>query len=162
MFKGNWKIEDDQLWLSSLFSCGGTTHSIEPIYGGDGKAVHAEWVSDTLIIRTGKPLCRTDDGPGVREKDILIRVDHGNVVDITERDNKNHPAVPKVEYVAHVLANQDTQHQQPISRSSAETIAKQLVAEGSWYCLDDKKQELQQNLPAIVEPPLAESPPATK
>lgn len=70
------------------FSCGGTTHSIEPIYGGDGKAVHAEWVSDTLIIRTGKPLCRTDDGPGVREKDILIRVDHGNVVDITERDNK--------------------------------------------------------------------------
>ena len=31
MFKGNWKIEDDQLWLSSLFLCGGTTYGIEPI-----------------------------------------------------------------------------------------------------------------------------------
>lgn len=160
--KGNWKIEDNKLWLSSLFSCGGVTHSIEPIYGGEGNAVHAEWVSDTLVIRSGQPLCIASYGPGIREKDILISIDHGNVVNVTERDNKNHPAVPRVAYITYKLTTQDTQHQQPMSRSSAEAIAKQLVDKGSWHCLNDKEQELQQNLPTIVDLRPAEPPPASK
>lgn len=80
---GTWEIKSERLYLINVF--GKYEYSdLEPIY--------ADWVTHTLRVPQGKQLKYVHMGfDSVYEKDVFIRVENGEVVNIEEVSNHLHP-----------------------------------------------------------------------
>lgn len=128
--QGNWRIDEDRLYLTGLRYCG-RHFTNQSIYGGDGAPIFADWVTNTLAIEWGKELCRGSyTFPGVPEKRLEITVENGIVKSVNELSNRTHRMVPTPEYMRYILVEQKM-----LSNSAADILIEDAISQGGWPCL---------------------------
>jgi len=90
-YRGSWKISGDVLYLVRLEdgNCGGSqVIELSKVFPGQRGPIKAKWFFGTLRIPQGKPLKRVHMGyRSVYEKDLLIRIEQGRVVDVKTVSN---------------------------------------------------------------------------
>lgn len=125
--RAKWKIVENRLWLVGLFQCGGAI-SLESVYGGTGEPILAEWVSEIVIAREGKGLCRSISFDiGISEFTTAFEFENGILKRVERTNNRSNPAVPTEEDLKKM--------------GLSEKDAKEHVAWGLWPCLSHKEQE---------------------
>ena len=137
--RAKWRLEDNRLWLVGLFKCGGDV-PLENVYGNP-QPILAAWITGNLLTHKGRLLCRESYGVGLYETTIVLRIENGILMGVTENSNKAHPAVPTVEDLRKIL-----------KPHGAEEKAEGIVAASDWDCLSPATQiELRGN--SIPNPP---------
>lgn len=90
-YRASWKITGDFLYLVHLRdgNCGGSDAiKLAEVFPGQKAPIRATWFSGTLRIPQGKPLKRVHMGyQSVYEKDLLIRIEQGRVVEVKTVNN---------------------------------------------------------------------------
>lgn len=93
---GKWRIAENRLWLTGLDRCGGEV-ALSAVYGKSDDPLFAYWVTAELLSNRGIVLCGAPGfGDVVWERRLTIKIEEGFVRLVSETNNENHPAVPKV------------------------------------------------------------------
>jgi len=90
--RGRYRLENEQLWLIGLFTCGEEV-PLDVVYG-DASPIKASWVTGELIGERGKLLCHQRYAPGITEFTAVLHFQEGQLKQMVESSNAENPAVP--------------------------------------------------------------------
>lgn len=130
--RAKWRLENGRLWLIGLFVCGRDI-PLENVFVSP-QPILATWITGNLLTHKGRLLCRDYYGPGIYETTVVLRIENGVLLDVTEKSNKAHPAVPTVDDLRKIFRRSGS------GAEEAEKIAKEIVATSYWDCISPAPQ----------------------
>jgi len=88
----DWRIDDDQLYLTGIYSCSYYEDSIQADLKKlfkdkyDGEKVKADWVTGKILTNRGEPMLWATDFP-IYERETEFEVENGMITGMREYDN---------------------------------------------------------------------------